>query len=170
MSGLVVTAWEDDDDRCDDRREFEADRAGEVARSRSVPFGGDYIKSLGAVQDAEVPDHALDLMVPRLDARWPEPRLLWQTEVWHMRHRTTVDVRSMGPGEARWLLGVLEGLAVRLHAVAAHDEVLTTSSGLRRTYAAVGVEMIACLNPHVWLEATLLVRELRDRAGEGEVP
>lgn len=165
-----MSVWDDDDDRCDDRSEFEHDEAeAEVDRSRASPFGGEYVQSLVAVQDAQVPDGALDLLVPRLDGRWPEPRLLWQTDVWHMRHRTTIDVASMGPTEARWLLGVVEGLAVALHEVAARDEVLTTSSGLRRALDAAGVPMIADLDPYVWLESTDLVRSLRARlAGEDD--
>ncbi len=35
-----------------------------------------------------VKDDSLDLLVPNLSDRWPEPRLLWQRDVWFMRHRT----------------------------------------------------------------------------------
>jgi hypothetical protein len=164
----VSTREDDDGDRCDDRSEFEHDEAlAEIDRCRAQPYDGEYVSSPVAVQDAQVPDGALDLLVPDLSGRWPEPRLLWQTDVWHLRHRTAVDLTSMGPREARWLLGVVKDLAVRLHAVAAHDEAVTTSSGLRRMLHAAGIPMIASLEAHVWLESTLLVRSLRATVAEG---
>lgn len=162
-----MSTFEDDDgDRCDDRREFEqeefaAETEAEVARSRSQPYGGEYVQSLIAVQDAPVKEDSLDLLVPELSDRWPEPRLLWQRDVWFSRHRTRVPLHNLDADAARRLLATIEGMAERLHGAAARDESLTASSGLRRAMAHAGVPLIGDLEPSVWLESTLLVRSLR---------
>jgi len=159
-----VNPHEDDDDRCDDRREFEHEQdETEIARSRSVPFGEDYVQSLVAVQDAQVPGTALALLVPGLHHRWPEPRVLWQDEVWWTRDRCRLDIEYASQDDLRWLLGQVRALAPELHAVAARDEDLMTSSGLRRTLAAAGIRMIRDTDPMAWAGSTVLVRSLRAR-------
>lgn len=141
--------------------EFEDDRCpgGEDDDSR-VSFGPGYIDDLTAITDEQVKDTALDLLVPDLDGRWPEPRALWQDEVFFLRDRTRIDVAALAPVDAGWLLSVLEELGPALHAAAARDEALTTSSGLRRAMAAAGVPAVADLDPLEWLAGTVLVRRL----------
>ena len=87
---------QDDDDRCD---EWEQDKDGR----RVLPFGPSYMESLMAVEDALVKDEVLDAAVP-LDGRWPEPRLLWQTGVFHLRDRTCVDLARAPKVELEWVL------------------------------------------------------------------
>jgi hypothetical protein len=115
------------------------------------------------VQDAAVKDNSLDLLVPDLSDRWPEPRLLWQHDVWFLRHRTRVPIDDLDADGARWLLDAVYDIAEGLHAVAARDEELTTSTGLRRAMAHAGVPLVSEIEPDVWLESTTLVRVLRDK-------
>lgn len=84
----MSSGGEFDDDRCP---------GGDDDDSR-VSFGPGHIDDLTAVADEQVEDGALDLLVPGLDGRWPEPRALWQDEVFFLRDRTRVDVASLGPG------------------------------------------------------------------------
>ena len=139
-------------------------------------YGPDYVTSLMAVQDAVATDDALDALVPGLCHRWPEPRLLWQDEVWWTRDRVCLDLDYASPDDARWLLDAIEDLAPVLHRAAARDEDALTSTGLRTALAAVGVPLTADLDPDAWLESTVLVRTLRriaaapDRAGTGREP
>lgn len=138
-------------------------------------FGPGYVQDLMAVQDAQVPGHALDLLAPGLCHRWPEPRVLWQDAVWWARDRVELDLDYAAADDARWLLGELHG-ALTLHGAAARDEELTTSTGLRRALDAAGIPMIGDHDPAVWLESTVLVRALRriaagpDRAGTHLAP
>lgn len=141
-----------------------------MAASRAQPYCGGYVPSLVAVQDAQVKEDSLELLVPDLSARWPEPRLLWQTEVWFTRHRTRVPLDGLDADGARRLLATIEAMAERLHAVAALDESLTASSGLRRAMAHLGVPLVADLAASAWLESTLLVRSLRAVVAGGDGP
>lgn len=118
-----------------------------------------------ATTDQTITDDLLDRVLP-LDAggRWPEPRALWQRDVFHLHDRTPVDVDSLDARGARDLLVLLAGLAPVLHARAAIDERLTTCSGLRTAMATAGVPTVGDTDPDLWLESTLLVRVLRTRA------
>lgn len=63
-------AYEEDDNRCDDRREFDqADIEAEIAASRAQPYDGDCVQSLVAVQDDPVKEGSLDLLVPGMSDR-----------------------------------------------------------------------------------------------------
>jgi hypothetical protein len=115
--------------------------------------------------DAPVADDALDLAAP-LPGRRVEPRVLWQDEwFWLPDDGARLDLSALGPADAAWLLGVLTGMAPRLHAVAAADEDLTLPTAARRALRALGVPLVAQTDPHAWLESTVLVRSLRRRAG-----
>lgn len=118
-----------------------------------------------ALTDMRMPPDMLDEALP-LDGRWPEPRVLWQDEVFFLPDRSRLDVRALDPGDAAELLEALVESALGWHAAAARDERLTTSSGLRRALAAVGVPLVEDLDPLVWLESTALVRTLRARAAQ----
>lgn len=129
----------------------------------SMPFGPGYLENLLALEDAAVKPESLDLLVPGLSDRWPEPRLLSQREMWFQRNRIVVPLDGLDEEGARRLLDVMVSIAPDLHRVAARDEALTTSSGTRWVMAAAGVPMIEKLDPREWLESTVLVRALRDR-------
>lgn len=148
---------QDDDDRCD---EWEQDEDGR----RVLPFGPSYMKSLLAVEDALVKDDVLDAVVP-LDGRWPEPRLLWQTDVFHLRDRTCLDLARACEGELEWVLEHLRDDAGMWHAAAARDEERTTSSAARWAMRETGVATVEETDPGVWLESTLLVRWLVSNTG-----
>ncbi len=157
-------------DEFDDDRDQQQDAAGsEAAGDRckdndsSLPFGPGYLDNLLALEDAPVKEGSLDLLVPELSDRWPQPRLLAQRDVWFLLHRTRVPLDDLDEDEARSLLDAIEDLATDLHRVAARDEALTTSSGTRWAMAAAGIPTIAGLDPRAWLESTVLVRALRDR-------
>ncbi len=154
-----------DDDRDQHQNPEDPEAAGERCRGddSSMPFGPGYLDNLLALEDARVKEGSLDLLVPDLSDRWPEPRLLAQTELWFARGRTPASVADLDGDGARRLLGAIHALASNLHRVAARDEALTTSSGARWAMAAAGVPTIAELDPHAWLESTVLVRALRDR-------
>lgn len=126
------------------------------------PFGPGYMENLLAMEDSPVKPGSLDLLVPGLHDRWPEPRLLNQRELWFQQNRIPVAVDTLDAEGARRLLRVIVGLAEDLHRVAARDEALTTSSGIRWALASAGVPMVEDLDPLSWLESTLLVRHLRD--------
>ena len=117
-----------------------------------------------AVEDALVKDEVLDVVMP-LDGRWPEPRLLWQTEVFHLRDRTTVDLTAPCAGELEWLLEHLRDNVSLWHAAASRDEERTTSSAARWALWETGVATIGATDPTVWLESTLLVRWLARSSG-----
>ena len=163
-----------------DREEFENDRDqdhGQQERESAgdrcsgggpdddslAPFGPGYVENLLAMEDSPVKPGSLDLLVPGLHDRWPEPRLLNQREMWFQRNRILVAVDALDEDGARRLLRVIVSLAEDLHRVAARDEALTTSSGARRAMASVGVPMVDELDPRAWLESTVLVRYLRGR-------
>jgi len=161
MSGC--DEFDDDRDQHQDPEGPEA--AGDRCRGddSSLPFGPGYLESLLALEDAPVKEGSLDLLVPDLSDRRPEPRLLSQRDVWILPHRTLVPLDDLDEDGARRLLDVIGDLAGDLHRVAARDEALTTSSGARWAMAAADVPTIAELDPRVWVESTVLVRALRDR-------
>ncbi len=157
-------------DEFDDDRDQQQDPEGPEAvgdrckgDDSSLPFGPGYLDNLLALEDAPVKEGSLDLLVPDLSDRWPEPRLLSQRDVWFLPHRTPFPLDDLDEDGARRLLDEIGDLAGDLHRVAARDEALTTSSGTRWAMAAAGVPTIAELDPHAWLESTVLVRALRDR-------
>jgi hypothetical protein len=116
------------------------------------------------VQDAKVDSDVLDDLVP-LHGRWPDPRVLTeQGERFWLRDGEELVVADLDPPEVEWLLGWLTSLAPVLHDRAARDELLTTSTGVRRSLKAAGVLLVAETPPLVWLESTELVRALRARA------
>jgi len=147
----------------DNEGEGDGERCPGGTGDSTLPFGPGYLDNLLALEDARVKEGSLDLLVPDLSDRWPEPRLLAQTELWFARGRTPASVADLDGDGARRLLGAIHALASNLHRVAARDEALTTSSGARWAMAAAGVPTIAELDPHAWLESTVLVRALRDR-------
>ena len=100
-----------------------------------------------------------------LGDRWPEPRIVDQ-DVVHLRDRTAVSLSVLGPDDAARLLEHVLGLAAGLHEAAVCDEELTTSTALRWAMEQAEVPAVADLDPVVWLEASVLVRALRARAGE----
>jgi len=152
-----------DDDR-DQHQDPEGSKdAGDRYNDSSLPFGPGYLDNLLALEDAPVKEGSLNMLVPDLSDRWPEPRLLSQREVWFLPHRTLVPLDDLDEDGARRLLDAIKDLAADLHRVAARDEALTTSSGTRWAMAAAGVPTIAELDPHAWLESTVLVHALRDR-------
>lgn len=149
------------DNRCPDDETGDGPDDGGAGVQGPRTFGPDYVDSLVAVQDAPAADTALDLLAPGLHQRWPEPRVLWQDHVWWTRDRVELHLDAATADEARWLLGVVLGMAPALHAAAARDEDAVTSTGLRRALASAGVLMISELDPGVWIESTVLVRALR---------
>lgn len=153
---------QDDYDRCD---EWQRDEDGR----RAVPYGPSYMESLMAVEDALVTDEVLDAVVP-LDGRWAEPRLLWQTNVFHLRDRTVVDLARPVQGELERLLEHLRDAAVTWHAAASRDEERTTCSAARWAMREVVVPLVADSDPVAWPERTLLVRWLASHTGEGVPP
>ena len=154
-------------DEFDDDRDQQQDREAAGDRCKgddsSLPFGPGYLENLLALEDAPVKAGSLDLLVPHLSDRSPEPRLLGPRDVWFQRDRTPVPLDDLDEDGARRLLDEIEDLAGDLHQVAARDEALTTSSGTRRAMASAGVPTIVELDPRAWLESTVLVRALRDR-------
>ncbi len=140
----------DDDDRCDDHSEEE---------EHFAPYGPGYVASLVAVQYAVVTTEVLDRVLDLAD-RWPEPRALHQTDIFFMPDRTCVAMSDLDADGASALLGHLRALTYDLHAVAARDEQLTTSTALRWAMEQAGVPRVADLNPHTWLDGTALVRRL----------
>lgn len=116
-----------------------------------------------SLDDCRLSEEELDRTVP-LDARWPEPRLLHQTEVWFSRDGMRWRVPSLAPYRVRELLDGLLAMADDLHGRAVVDEIDQTSPLLEWAYGELGVDMIVCLDPLVWVESTELVRWLRARA------
>lgn len=151
---------DDDDDRCDDRSEEE---------EHFAPYGPGYVASLVAVQDAVVTTEVLDQVLD-LANRWPEPRALHQTDVWFMPDRVCLALADLDAEAASALLGHIRALAYDLHAVAAKDEQLTTSTALRWAMEQSDVPLTADLNPHTWLDGTALVRWLTRRTGPRDRP
>ena len=143
---------------CQDMR-----RADEAFRR---PWGRGYVGALGAVSDAVLTADALDRAVP-LGERWPEPRIVDQDAVLHLRDRTAVYLSALGPRDAARLLEHVLGLAAVLHEAAVCDEELTTSTALRWAMEQAGVPAVSDLDPVVWLESSVLVRALRGIAAGG---
>lgn len=113
------------------------------------------------MQDARIDADVLDALIP-LPGRWPDPRVLTeQDERFWLRDGEEIAVADLGPAEVEWLLRWLADLVPVLHARAAADEALTTSTGLRRALAAAGVPLVAETDPLAWLESTRLVRALQ---------
>lgn len=112
------------------------------------------------LDDAPIPPAALGLHVP-LTARWPEPRLLHQTEMWFEPDGHPLWLRFADPSRLAVVLLTILRLAPVLHRRAADDERLATSSAMRRSLAHLGVPGIDELDPAVWIESTELVRWLR---------
>jgi len=152
-----------DDDR-DQHQDPEGSKdAGDRYNDSSLPFGPGYLDNLLALEDAPVKEGSLNMLVPALSDRWPEPRLLSQREVWFQQDRASVPLADLDEDGARRLLDVIEDVGADLHRIATRDEALTTSSGARWAMAAAGIPTIAELDPRAWLESTILVRALRDR-------
>lgn len=147
----------------DNEGEGDGERCPGGTGDSTLPFGPGYLDNLLALEDAPVKEGSLDLLVPDLFDRWPEPRLLGQREVWFLRDRTRVALDNLDEDGVRRILGEIGDVAGDLHRVAARDEALTTSSGARWAMASAGVPTIEGLDPHAWLESTVLVRALRDR-------
>lgn len=135
------------------------------------------LESVLAMSDARVKPELLHLLLPCLDCRWPEPRALAQDEVFFLPDRERLDVPRLSPREASLLLEFLDEIAEELWGAAARDEELTTSSGMRRALAAVGVPAVADHDPAVWVRSSRLARTLAGlaagtgvSAGEGPGP
>jgi len=115
------------------------------------------------LDDQLVTDEALDAVVG-LGARWPEPRALDQTRVFHLDDRGALSLRLLDDGGVADLLRLLELHADALHEVACCDDEATTSSAMEWALDELGVPPVHALDPRVWLESTELVRWLRSRA------
>jgi len=125
--------------------------------------------SVLALEDALIEPGLLDRVVP-LDGRWPEPRLLDRTDVFYLRDRTRLQPQGFDAETARWLLDDLHVDLPDWHSAAVFDEEATTSSLTRASLAALGVPAVRDLDPRAWLESTVLVRFLVERAGGGFTP
>lgn len=117
-----------------------------------------------SLDDQLVTDEALDAVVG-LGARWPEPRALDQTRVFHLDDRGALSLRLLDDDGAADLLRLLELHAEALHEVACCDDEATTSSALEWALDELGVPPVHAFTPRAWLEPTELVRWLRARPG-----
>jgi len=125
--------------------------------------------SVLALEDALIDPDLLDRVVP-LDGRWPGPRLLDRTDVFYPRDRTRLDPQRFDAETAAWLLDELHTDLADWHAAAVFDEEATTGSLTRAALAALGVPAVRDLDPPAWLESTVLVRFLAERAVGGPTP
>lgn len=163
----MTSSGEFDDDR-DDCRDCSCDECQDTPSDDAWrrPFGPGYVSALGAVADAAVTADALDRLL-QLGDRWPEPRVLDQDEVFHLRDRTAVSLSGLSPGDAAGLLAHVRSLARELHATAVRDEALTTSTAMRWAMEQAGIPSVDDLDPSEWLESSVLVRALRETAEAG---
>lgn len=116
-----------------------------------------------SMDDQIVTDEALDAVVG-LGARWPEPRALDQTRVFHLDDRSALSLRLLDPDDAARLLRLLVLHADALHEVASCDDQATAISALEWAFDEAGVPPVHAFTPRVWLESTEMVRWLRTRA------
>ncbi len=105
-----------------------------------------------ATRDAVLTRDALDAAVG-LDQRWPEPRLLDQTDVFYLWDRTRMDLDGLAQRDLAWLLGYLRENAAAWHAAAVADERHTTSTALRWALEQAGVPLVESLDERDWLRA-----------------
>ena len=151
-----------------DPEEFADDRDAhrDTAHDDGEPdlYADAWHSSVLALEDALIDPGLLDRVVP-LDGRWPEPRLLNRTDVFYLRDRTRLHPRGFDAEMAAWLLDELLTDLPDWHAAAVFDEEATTGSLTRASLAALGVPAVRDLDPRAWLESTVLVRFLRERAG-----
>ena len=117
-----------------------------------------------SLDDPLVTDEALDTVVG-LGARWPEPRALDQTRVFHLDDRGALSLSLLDDDGVADLLRLLVLHADALHEVACCDDEATTSSAMEWALDELGVPPVHAFHPLVWLEGTEMVRWLRARTG-----
>lgn len=132
-----------------------------------APYGPAYVDSLVASRDQLITPEALDLAVP-LDGRWPEPRLLDQTDVFYLRDRTELPLDELDADDCATLLRLIRSDTALWHRAAVIHEDHTTSTALRWAYEQAGVPTAEALAPDEWLDQTRLVRWLTARAAPPE--
>lgn len=113
-----------------------------------------------AFEDWLVDPEVLNIVAP-LWWRWPDPRLLEQTEAWYNLDRHRTDLDDLDANERAGLLEALCADARDWYAAAVEHEAQVTSTALRWIYAHCGVLSAEHLGPLGWLERTPLVRWLR---------
>lgn len=162
MTGGHSKGFDDDDRAPDDDRDGRCTGDGEgLAPWERGDASVVDMAALLALGDSQVRPEALALLVPCLCCRWPEPRAFDQDDVFFLPDREQLDVHGLSPADRADLLAFLQATADDLWQAAVRDERLTTSSGLRRALAAAGIPTVEQTPPAEWLEATVLVRRLR---------
>lgn len=101
-----------------------------------------------------------------LTTRWPEPRLLYQTEVWVAQDRRRYQVEDLDGFDAEVVLRILFDHAAEWHEQAMRDEQLTLSSAMAWALLNLGVGFVHDFHPMVWLASTDLVRALQARVDD----
>jgi len=148
-----------DRDEFTDDRHTDHDPGHGQGQSEPDRYGDPWSGSHLALEDALIDPGLLDRVIP-LDGRWPEPRLLDRTDVFYLRDRTRLHPQHFDAETAAWLLDELHIDLPDWHAAAVFDEEVTTGSLTRASLAALGVPALRDLDPHAWLESTVLFRWL----------
>ncbi len=154
----------ENDDRCRDDEHEQHDCHDAHEGAWQEVHGHGYVRNLTALHDQVLTEQALDAAVP-LGGRWPDPRVLRQTDWWWMPDGERLELSRFGPADAAWLLRWLRDLAPRLHGRAAVDEDLTTPSAVLRAMEAAGVHGVEQVEPVAWVDGSPLARRLAALAG-----
>lgn len=108
-------------------------------------------------------EESLALTQP-IGSRWPEPRLLWQTEEWLFASGVRIGLDEADLQVLNLVLDEILTSAYRLHQQAVDDESWLYASGAAVWWhRELGIPKTGDFSPETWVEATELVRWLRDR-------
>jgi hypothetical protein len=116
---------------------------------------------LAPLDDASILEEDLERL---LDPWLPQPdhRVLEQTRYLPLPQGGTQDLFEPNAGSPLPYIALLQATVSRYHQMAVAWEQQTTSTATRLLWAALGIRTIAETHPLVWLEATPMMRELRE--------